>query len=332
MQYVAVVSKTGKPLMPCHPARARELVRKGRAVRRFNRGIFYIRLVDRGDGDTQEVAVGVDPGSKQEGFTVKSEAHTYLNVQAEAVTWVGKHVAQRRMLRRSRRSRKTPCRQNRQNRARGGIPPSTRARWGWKLRILTWLSKLYPITCVVVEDIKARTWKNRRRWNVHFSPLEVGKQWFYDQIRTRWELITRQGWETKALREALGLKKASAKRSDRFEVHCVDSWVLANQAVGGHLKPDHTDMLCVVPLRFHRRQLHRLQPGKGSIRRPYGGTLSLGVRRGSWVQHPKWGLAYVGGTTKDRVSLHCLETGKRLTQHARPEDLFALCYASWRVY
>jgi hypothetical protein len=86
MLYVPVVSSTGKPLMPCHPARARELVRKGRAVRRFDRGMFYIRLLDRADGDVQPVACGIDPGSKKEGLTVKSAAHTYLNLQADAVT------------------------------------------------------------------------------------------------------------------------------------------------------------------------------------------------------------------------------------------------------
>ena len=332
MQYVPVVSKTGKPLMPCHPARVRELVRAGRAMRRFNRGIFYIQLLDREDGDTQEVVVGVDPGSKKEGFTVKSEAHTYLNVQADAVTWVGKQVEQRRRMRRGRRYRQTPYRRNRSNRAQGGIPPSTRARWWWKLRILNWLAKLYPITHVVVEDIKARTWKNGRRWNVHFSPLEVGKQWFYGQIRRKWSLETRQGWETKEMRESLGLKKSSAKRSDRFEAHCVDSWVLANGVVGGHLEPDNVNMVCVVPLRLHRRQLHRLQPSKGGVRKPYGGTVSLGLRRGSWVKHPKWGLAYVGGTMKNRISLHCLKTGKRLTQYARPEECSPRCYASWRAY
>jgi len=69
-----------------HPARARELVRKGRALRRFNKGIFYIKLLDRVGGDVQDIAVGIDPGSKKEGFTVKSEAHTYLNIQADAVT------------------------------------------------------------------------------------------------------------------------------------------------------------------------------------------------------------------------------------------------------
>lgn len=106
--------------MPCHPARARELMRKGRAVRRFSGGMFYIRLLDRQDGDVQPIACGVDPGSKKEGFSVKSESHTYLNVQADAVCWVKDAVETRRQMRRTRRFRKTPCRQPRLNRARGG--------------------------------------------------------------------------------------------------------------------------------------------------------------------------------------------------------------------
>jgi hypothetical protein len=54
--YVPVVNAAGKPLMPCHPARARELVRKSRALRRFNRGIFYIKLLDRIGGEVQDIA------------------------------------------------------------------------------------------------------------------------------------------------------------------------------------------------------------------------------------------------------------------------------------
>ncbi len=41
---VPVVSWSGRLLMPWHPARARELVRRGRAVRRFSAGVFYIQL------------------------------------------------------------------------------------------------------------------------------------------------------------------------------------------------------------------------------------------------------------------------------------------------
>jgi hypothetical protein len=134
LKYVPVLSSTGERLMPCHAARARELVRKGRAVRRFDRGLFYIQLSDRETGETQPIAVGIDPGSKKEAITVKSESHTYLNIQADAVTWVKEHVEIRRNMRRVRRYRKTPyrkCRPNRQvNQVK--LPPSTKSRWGWK--------------------------------------------------------------------------------------------------------------------------------------------------------------------------------------------------------
>ncbi len=333
MQYVPVLSSIGQKLMPCHAARARELVRKGRAVRRFDRGLFYIQLVDRAEGDTQAIAVGIDPGSKKEAFTVKSASHTYLNIQADAVTWVKEAEAQSTQMRRTRRGRKTPYRKMRTNRRQGQfrLPPSTRARWGWKLRLATWLKRYYPITVFIVEDIQAVTKAGKRRWNTSFSPLEVGKQWFYEQLGLLVPVRTIAGYETAELRRATGIHKSSKKLSDDFSAHCIDSWVLANAWVGGHKQPDNTAMLHIVPLRFHRRQLHRLQPEKGGVRKPYGGTVSAGFKRGSWVRHPKWGVCYVGGTLKGRISLHGLQDGKRLTQNAHPEDCNLLTLSSWRL-
>ena len=330
MLYVPVVSSTGKPLMPCHPARARELVRKGRAVRRFDRGMFYIRLLDRADGDVQPVACGIDPGSKKEGLTVKSAAHTYLNLQADAVTWVKDALETRRNMRRARRFRKTPCRAPRFNRSRGALPPSTKARWQWKLRICRWLSRLFPIETFVVEDVKAHT-RGGRRWNRSFSPLQNGKAWFYGELRKLGRVETKQGYETKELRDAHGLKKTGRKLAEVFEAHCVDSWVLANWWTGGHTNPDNTRMMCITPLRFHRRQLHRLQPGRGGIRAPYGGTRSHGFKRGSLVKHHKYGVTYVGGCLKDRISLHRITDGARLCQNARPSDCEFLAFNSWRT-
>ncbi len=330
MLYVPVVGSSGKPLMPCHPARARELVRKGRAVRRFDRGLFYIRWRDRKDGEVQPIAVGIDPGSKKEALTVKSESHTYLNIQADAVTWVSDHVKTRREMRRARRFRKTPCRQNRRNRTRGNLPPSTKARWQWKLRLCRWLARLYPLETFVVEDVAAGTLKGKRRWHASFSPLEVGKGWFYEQLGRLGEVQLKRGWETKALRDRLGLKKTKRKMAEVFEAHCVDSWVLANDRVGGHLGPEQTAMLCMTPLRFHRRQLHRLQNAKGGIRRPYGGTRSHGFKRGSIIHHPTFGISFVGGSMRDRLSLHSLTTGKRLTQTAKPGECRFLSFNAWR--
>ena len=151
--FVPVRTKDGQQLMPMRAARARKLVKRGEATPYFSNGIYCIRLnKEPSDRETQEIAVGVDPGSKKEGFTVKSESDTYLNIQADAHSKVGKKVEKRRELRRGRRSRKCPNRKNRENRLanRERIPAGTRARWDWKLRILAWLSKLYPITHVCV--------------------------------------------------------------------------------------------------------------------------------------------------------------------------------------
>ena len=328
--YVPVVDRDQRPLMPTIPARARRWIESGKATPFWKHGVFCVRLnVEPSDRKTQEVAVGIDPGSKKEGFTVKSEAHTFLNIQSDAVTWVKDAVKTRRDMRRARRNRNTPCRSLRRNRAKGGLAPSTRARWGWKLRIAGWLSKLYPVSHFIVEDVKART-TGKRRWDVSFSPLEVGKAWFYEELRKLAPVDTNSGWETKQMRDAAGLKKSGNKMAPAFEAHCVDSWVMANSWTGGHIQPDNKNILCLAPLHFHRRQLHDLQPPRGGIRRPYGGTRSLGFKRGSLVKHPKWGLVYIGGTTKDRVSLHSVADGKRLSQKAMSSDCSFLAYNSWR--
>jgi hypothetical protein len=329
--FVPVIGTDRKPLMPTTPSRARRWIKRGEATPFWDRGIFCVRLNrEPSDRQTQEIALGIDPGSKKEGLTVKSAAHTYLNIQADAATHVKEAVQDRREARRARRFRSTPCRQPRANRARGGIPPSTLARWQWKLRLLNWLRRLFPITAVVVEDIKAET-RGKRRWDVMFTPLEVGKTWFYGAVRKLARLVTFEGWETKAMRDALGLKKSKQKTAEVFEAHCVDSWVLAHAVVGGADQPDSTRLLCVTPLKLHRRELHRRQPAKGALRAPYGGTRSLGFKRGAIVRHPKWGVCFVGGSADGRISLHRIEDGKRLCQNARPSDTRFLAYSTWRT-
>jgi hypothetical protein len=306
-------------------------MRSGKATGFFKKGIFCVRLNQAPSAENkQPVVVAIDPGSKREGYTVKSELHTYLNIQATAVDWVKDAVETKRIMRRNRRNRNTPCRVNRRNRSIGRMPPSTRARWGWKLRIATVLAKIFPVTHFRVEDIKAHCFGGRR-WNKSFSPLQIGKKWFYEQLKKIAPVSTNTGWETKQLRDAHCLQKSTNKLAEDFSAHCVDSWVMANDEIGGHIKPDNTSVLIIEPIRLHRRQLHMLQFAKGGIRKPYGGTRSMGFSRGSLVRHPKFGLCYVGGTSKGRISLHCASTGKRLTQNAKPEDTKFLSFNTWRT-
>ncbi|MYA72329.1 hypothetical protein F4Y19_20065, partial [Candidatus Poribacteria bacterium] len=304
--FVPVKTKDGQQLMPMHASRARKLVKRGEATPYWNNGIYCIRLnKEPSDRETQDICVGVDPGSKKEGFTVKSKADTYLNIQADAHTHTSKKVAKRRELRRGRRSRKCPNRKQKKHNLshRHRIPAGTRARWDWKMRILDWLSRLYPITHVCVEDIKARTKQYQKKWNQSFSPLEVGKQWFYSEIEKRWQLSRLVGHETKNVRENLGLKKSSDKTAESFDAHCVDSWCLAYHVLGGDPIVDNTDIFCISPIPIQRRNLHREVPKKGGIRSRYGGTRCLGFTKGTLVKSMKWGLCWISGHQNGKINL-----------------------------
>ncbi len=346
--FVPVVDKSNKSLMPTAPSRAKRWINSGKATPFFRKGIFCVRLnIEPSNRNTQPIAVGIDPGSEREGYTVKSKSHTYLNVQSHTVNWVKDNEETSSNMRRARRFRKTPCRKPRWNRNQGKerIPPSTKARWQLKLRVAKWLNSIFPLSVFVVEDVQATTKKQSKKnkafkWNCRFSPLQVGKSWFYFELQRIAPVTLKQGYETAQLRKELDLKKSKNKKKTEFKAHCVDSWVLANSAVGGHLKPDNTSLVELIPLQIYRRQLHRLQPQKKGKRPRYGGSMSAGFKRGGIVKHSKFSFCYVGGwqekpTRKEpnrkQVSLHSLETGKRLTQRANVCDIKFLSYNSWRL-
>ncbi|MDE0426524.1 MAG: hypothetical protein OXN25_16865 [Candidatus Poribacteria bacterium] len=184
--------------------------------------------------------------------------------------------------------------------------------------LIEWLSKLYPVTHVCVEDIKARTLQRAKKWNQSFSPLEIGKQWFYCEVEKQWELLTLQGWKTKGIRDRLGLKKSHEKLSETFEAHCVGSWCLAYYTVGGSDTPENTDIFCISPIPIRRRELHRQNPQKGGKRPRYGGTvLEKGLAKNTLIRHVQYGITRLSGiNAKGRFSLYALD-GKRLTVNAK---------------
>jgi hypothetical protein len=140
---------------------------------------------------------------------------------------------------------------------------------------------------------------------------------------------------TSQLRERYGLVKTHQKDAPTFSSHAVDAWVLAATTSGAQT-PTCTRVWYGVPHHLHRRQLHRLEATTGGIRKPYGGTRSLGFQRGTLVQHPRYGRCTVGGCDreKQRLSLHAYKTNKRLTQLAKPADcrrLTTIAFRCWLV-
>jgi hypothetical protein len=337
---VPVVDVRGIPLMPCTPPKARALLTAGKARPKHNKlGLFYIQLTYAQDPSNQPLVVGIDPGSKFEGFSVVGAKDTVCNLMVEAPDHVKGAVETRRTMRRARRIRlwRRPCRS--QNRLKGSkrIPPSTRSRWEAKARIVRHLLTILPLTDASLEDVQAETRPGKgRKWNLAFSPVQVGKEHLYRLLTNLGlEVHTFPGYVTKQLRDQYSLSKTKQKDKQEFSSHAVDGWVLA-ATVSGAKKPTCMRLWHVVPTRLHRRQLHRLQAERGGVRRPYGGTISLGYKRGTLVRHPQYGLCTIGGYDrgKHRLSVHAYRTNQRLTQGAKPEEcqrLTRLAFRSWLI-
>jgi 5-methylcytosine-specific restriction endonuclease McrA len=162
MNSVFVLSNTKKPLMPCRPARARKLLSAGRAAV-YRLHPFAIILKDRDDGETQDVEVKIDPGSKttgialvghfeQQGAVVLFGAN--LNHRGQTIK---NNLESRRSLRRGRRGRKTRYREARflnRTRRSGWLPPSIDSRVVNTESIIRKLAARCPITEAAVELVK----------------------------------------------------------------------------------------------------------------------------------------------------------------------------------
>ncbi len=141
---VFALDKNRKPLDPCHPARARILLKQGRAkvLRRYP---FTIIL---GDLEIENCVthfhqLKIDPGAKTTGLAI---VQNHRVVWAAELTHRGFQIrdalTSRRQMRRSRRNRKTRYRQPRflnRKKPEGWLPPSLMSRVH---NILTWVKKL----------------------------------------------------------------------------------------------------------------------------------------------------------------------------------------------
>ncbi len=164
MQRVVVLDKNKKPLMPCHSARARQLLRQKKAAV-FRQYPFTIILKERDGGDVQPVSIKIDPGSKTTGIAMVADFKA-----GKRVIWAGEltHRGQqirdkllsRRQIRRGRRSRKTryrPARFLNRRRAEGWLAPSLQSRVE---NILTWVGRLRrwsPIGSLSMELVRFDT-------------------------------------------------------------------------------------------------------------------------------------------------------------------------------
>jgi hypothetical protein len=69
--------------MPCTAARARMLLKRGKAIAKWNKlGIFHLQLKCAVEPKNQLLAIGIDPGSKYEAESMVGTRDTVLNMRA----------------------------------------------------------------------------------------------------------------------------------------------------------------------------------------------------------------------------------------------------------
>ncbi|MFI5545227.1 RNA-guided endonuclease IscB [Streptomyces sp. NPDC051815] len=168
---VFVLAKGGEPLMPCHPARARALLRSGRAAV-ARRVPFTIRLTQRtrAESAVAGVQLRIDPGSRTTGMAVTDEQHRAGTDGRTAVVRRGlitlelRHrgeqihlgMVRRAGHRRRRRSANLRYRAPRHaNRPRpdGWLPPSLRHRVDSTASLVRRLCRLAPVVDLHVEQV-----------------------------------------------------------------------------------------------------------------------------------------------------------------------------------
>lgn len=322
---VPVLSPEGKALMPTSSVRARKWIANRKAKLVWNDlNIFCVQLLVKPSGrQTQDIAIGIDPGKLFSGVAAVSKkavlftAHLVLPFK-RVIARKGAQKVLRRARRGRRINRNIPFadrahREKRFDNRRGNkLPPSIRANRQLELRIVKELVRLFPVTEIIYEYVKAKG-------NKGFSPVMVGQRWMLKQLSNIAKTSILEGWKTSILRKQLGLEKNKDDKSvTDVTTHAVDAIALGAskfvQYKAFHTANSHghhwigsvelTDSPFKVIARpqLYRRQLHFENSSKGGIRKRKGGTVTpFGFRSGDLVaatKGKKTVKGYIGGYSK----------------------------------
>ncbi len=173
---VFVLDKNKQPLDTCHPARARELLKKRRA-KVFKYYPFTIIMQDRiiDDSATHPHRIKIDPGSKTTGIAIIQES-TGRATNALEIYHRGQQIKNnlesRRALRRGRRNRKTRYRKPRflnRRKPEGWLPPSLMSR---VFNIETWVRRLIKLCPVIAISQELARFDTQKMQNPEISGIE----------------------------------------------------------------------------------------------------------------------------------------------------------------
>ena len=172
--------------MPCKEAKARHLLRDGKA-RVVHKEPFTVQLLFSCDNIIQDVTLGVDAGSKHVGLSAVSDKKELFSAEVELRDDVSKKLAARLEFRRARRNRKTRYRKPRfDNRVhakkKGWLAPSVLHKVETHIRLIEKVCKILPVSKIVIETASFDIQKIKNP-NIQGEEYQKGEQLGFWNVR-----------------------------------------------------------------------------------------------------------------------------------------------------
>lgn len=182
---VYVLNTEKKPLMPCKEAKARRLLKQNKA-KIYKKEPFTIQLLFICENQTQDIALGVDVGSKHIGLSATTEEKELYAADIELRNDIVDLLSVRRQNRRTRRNRlryRKPRFNNRvHSKNSGWLAPSIEQKIQTHFKAVEDIHKLLPITKIIVETASFDIQKIKNP-EIHNEEYQQGEQLGFWNIR-----------------------------------------------------------------------------------------------------------------------------------------------------
>lgn len=183
---VYVLNMRGKPLMPTTPAKARNLLREGKA-KVVRREPFTIQLNYATGESVQPITLGIDAGSRVIGVSASTEVAELYSAEVHLRTDVTELISTRREFRCARRNRTTRYRAPRFNnrvhgKRKGWLAPSVEQKIGTHMRVVADAHKILPIRKIVIETASFDIQKIKNP-NISGADYQQGEQLDFWNVR-----------------------------------------------------------------------------------------------------------------------------------------------------
>ena len=316
---VYVQNKDGNPLMPTNPAKARILLKEGKA-KVVLRKPFTIQLLFGSSGYKQDLTLGVDTGYETIGVSVVSEKAEVFSAEVKLRTDVSKRVTEKRMYRRNRRSRLRYRKPRFLNRKKNQVlAPSVNQKVESHLKIIDFVKSILPITQTIVESGNFDPHK-LKNIDVKGIDYQKGEQFGYENVKAY--VLARD-------RHQCYFNKGCSKK---LHVHHI-----ASRYNGGSNAPSNLITLC----EKHHDQLHKGEINLPPVKhKPLKSATAMNIIRGQMLKilpSAQETFGYITKAVRQELGLektHANDAfviaGGRKQQRLSPISMFASLTDDWR--